>query len=893
MRTKKVINYRRTAVSLLVLLFVIPAISSAGQFDALYLGASKASRSNLETWHNFFPGLEEQIQEAFQKGKNTGDFLFHSNKLPVAWNVDESRNIEVNSINVGYFRSLRDPNTYQWLFPGLTVESQNITVSAGHDLIVSPIPVAEKGFGYALSVGPNQDAILTANNLIILMEPRIGMVSSYFDEMSIGMSENAKASLSAKQIILFGGVEALYGSSVKLTAGEGVYLLDGNERALGAATIIRLTAGRMEVDAPNIFIDHEIQIGQTLFNENFPGSLYIGQDSQAGIKTNNVFFNQKVSAERNSELRIDAADATIFQQPLNLIWNAQANIRSNRIGLFKLFLGDSGAHARFQITNDGYMYTHDPISVGKGSQLTVDLEPRAVLSSIIDTHIDGDTYIHMSPDSFWYSNDDSNITLLSVAPASYVQLGPKNKAVQIKTEKLSGEGGIFYLAPNSTGSLKITENSEGNHGVLLASSGASLQDTRYLYHIAVDDASPDGSDKARFELANDGIIDAGPYEYKLGIYPFKKQNGDQGESRVWVILGDRSLKPTPPDEVITPPNPDTSKPDLPDLPFDPGNPPPFDSSEEQPIGLSPAAKITLASIASGNQVIQFLGTLDDLRTRMGEIRNGADDSLYVLYRHDKSRYHSNYSSNSQLKYSAFTFGGDYRVNKNWIIGTNLILTRGKIHVKDVPGNHSRVDSVGAKFYAAWLGDKDQYVDTVLTINRYSNKLHARSVDESITSADYRNYGVGLSVEAGKRFYLPIGSGSSSWFVDPQVQLSYFRVSSASFRFSNDMKVHVDSANSLNGRIGLDLGRNFTDLEGNNIGQLYLRTGVNHDFLGKTKVRMNEFSFKDHSIGTRIYYGVGGEGVISNKFKVFGQINRESGSRLKTDFQVKFGLKYLF
>ena len=136
------------------------------------------------------------------------------------------------------------------------------------------------------------------------------------------------------------------------------------------------------------------------------------------------------------------------------------------------------------------MYAHDPISVSTGSQLTIDLEQRSVLSSVIDTHRDGDTYINMSPDSFWYSDEDSNITSLSVTPSSYVQLGPKNKAVEIEAERLSGEGGIFYLAPNSTGSLKITENSEGNHGVLLASSGASLQDTHYLYHIAVDDQSP-------------------------------------------------------------------------------------------------------------------------------------------------------------------------------------------------------------------------------------------------------------------------------------------------------------------------------------------------------------------------------------------------------------------
>lgn len=775
MRIKRTNNFRFTKASLFLLACLLFGPAAAGEYDALYAGTSEIRSADLETWHQFYPGLEAQIQDAFQRGVTTGDFLFRSNKLPVAWSVDEGRDIEVNSINVGYFRSLRDPNTYRWLFPGLTVDSQNIRISAGRDLIVSPIPVEEEGFGYALSVGPKQEAILSAANKIILMEPRIGAESSYFDEMSIGMSEDSKASLNSKQILIFGGIEAPHGSSLQLTATEGIYILNGNEKALGTAAPIRLTAGRMDMDAPNIFVDHEVQIGQTLFDANFPGSLNIGQNTQGGVITKNVFFNQKVSAERNSTFLIDAANTIIFQQPLNLIWNAQANIRAKRIGLSQLHLGNKGAHARFQVTSGGFMFANEPISIGTGSQFTVDLDRQSVLSSVIDTHRDGDTYINMSPDSYWYSGENSKITSLSMAPSSYVQLGPRDKSVQIETEKLLGEGGLFYLAPNSTGSLKITEHSEGNHGVLLASSGSSLQDTHYLYHIAVDDASLIGSDKARFELANGGLVDAGPYEYKLGIYPFKKENGSQGDSRVWVILGERSLKPIPPDEILTPPSPDTPTPDLPDLPFDPDNPPPFDPSEEQPIGLSPAAKLTLASIASGSQVIQFLGTLDDLRSRMGEIRNGADDGLYVLYRHDKSRYHSNYSSTSQLKYAAFTFGGDYRLNANWILGGNLVLTRGKIHVKDIPGNHSRVNSVGVKFYASWLGERGQYVDSVLTVNRYCNKLHARSVDESRSRADYRNYGVGLSVEAGKRFYLPFNSSLQNWFIDPQVQLSYFRV----------------------------------------------------------------------------------------------------------------------
>ena len=296
---------------------------------------------------------------------------------PVAWDVNARLDIKVDSINVGYFLSLRNPSNGQLLFPGLTVESQNVQISAGHDLIVSPIP-AEEGFGYALSVGYKQKAVLSADNQIILKEPGIGMVSSYYDKISIGLQDYAEATLNARQILLYGGIEAQYGSSLQLTASEGIYILNGHEKALGASAPIRLTDAKMEADAPNIFVNHEIQIGQNILGYNLKGFLYIGQNSQSGIKTNSVFFNQKVSAERDSELRINAANTIIFQQPLNLIGNAQANISSNQIELFKLFLGNEGAHARFQVTPQGYMYAHDPISVSTG--LTYSRDPFSLLS---------------------------------------------------------------------------------------------------------------------------------------------------------------------------------------------------------------------------------------------------------------------------------------------------------------------------------------------------------------------------------------------------------------------------------------------------------------------------------------------------------------------------------
>lgn len=893
MKIKNCFYFRRAAAAI-ALFFAIPMLTAAGQFDALHQGIAQNTDTLIGNWQQFFPGLEGQINAAFEEGRKTGNFIFHSNAAPVAWNVSENGTIAINSINPGYFRSIRDPENHKLLFPGLSVESQNVNISAGRDLIVTPVSVSEKGFGYALSVDPDQAVTLSARERIILMTPRNADSSSYYDDLSVALSDSASATIQARQVILFGGISATYSRLLKMSASSGIYFLSPNERNAGTISTIQLLSSEMDLDAPDILIDRKVQIGQVFLGTDHPGSLNIGRDPQSGIQTVNVFFTKEVDVEANSSFNLTSVQSAVFQGHLNLIRNAQADIRSRRIEIEKLFLGNLGSHARFQVDSDGHMAVHEPVSVGSSSGLTIDLGERSALSAAVGTHKGGSSQVTMHRNSYWFVPEDSNLSLVNVEPSSYIQLGQQGHSSQMETEIFKGNGAVFYLTAGSTGSLNISKSSEGKHTFLLGSSGVSLANTGYLYHIAVNDDSPNSQDKATFSLANDGIIDAGPYMYKLGLYPFKK-----GDSRVWAILGTQSLKPVLPDNPESPADPSEPpdevipKPELPELPFDPTNPPLPDDSAEKPIGLSPAAKLTLASAASGNQIIQFLGSLDDLRSRMGEVREGAEDGSYILYRYDKSRFESHYSTNSTFKYSAFTIGADRKFSSGWVLGANLLLTRGNIHVNDAPGNHSRVESVGAKFYAAWLGDKGQYIDSVLSVNRYHNKLSAKNIDESISTADYHNYGLGLSVEIGHRLEFTQTSKLGSWFIDPQVQLSYFRANGASFHFSNDMKVRVKSTDSLNGRLGIDLGKNFRSKEGKLSGQVYLRGGVRHDFLGRTSIQMNEFSFKDRSIGTRVYYGIGAESLLKDRLKAFAQINRESGRHLKTDFQIKVGLKYLF
>ncbi|WP_302296144.1 hypothetical protein [Parasutterella excrementihominis] len=341
MKIKNCFYFRRAAAAI-ALFFAIPMLTAAGQFDALHQGIAQNTDTLIGNWQQFFPGLEGQINAAFEEGRKTGNFIFHSNAAPVAWNVSENGTIAINSINPGYFRSIRDPENHKLLFPGLSVESQNVNISAGRDLIVTPVSVSEKGFGYALSVDPDQAVTLSARERIILMTPRNADSSSYYDDLSVALSDSASATIQARQVILFGGISATYSRLLKMSASSGIYFLSPNERNAGTISTIQLLSSEMDLDAPDILIDRKVQIGQVFLGTDHPGSLNIGRDPQSGIQTVNVFFTKEVDVEANSSFNLTSVQSAVFQGHLNLIRNAQADIRSRRIEIEKLFLGNFG-----------------------------------------------------------------------------------------------------------------------------------------------------------------------------------------------------------------------------------------------------------------------------------------------------------------------------------------------------------------------------------------------------------------------------------------------------------------------------------------------------------------------------------------------------------------------
>ena len=143
MKIKNCFYFRRAAAAI-ALFFAIPMLTAAGQFDALHQGIAQNTDTLIGNWQQFFPGLEGQINAAFEEGRKTGNFIFHSNAAPVAWNVSENGTIAVNSINAGYFRSLRNPANHQFLSRGFRSKVKTSISLPDAILSLHPFPWPKK-----------------------------------------------------------------------------------------------------------------------------------------------------------------------------------------------------------------------------------------------------------------------------------------------------------------------------------------------------------------------------------------------------------------------------------------------------------------------------------------------------------------------------------------------------------------------------------------------------------------------------------------------------------------------------------------------------------------------------------------------------------------------------
>lgn len=471
---------------------------------------------------------------------------------------------------------------------------------------------------------------------------------------------------------------------------------------------------------------------------------------------------------------------------------------------------------------------------------------------IINIKMDNGAQWYMQPSEYTThdTNTDNRITTLSISNAARVDMTNTTDWQRLVVEdELSGNG-IFTVKTdikNDKTDQVIIGKGTGRHQIEVMPTGTGA-DREAMDSFIVQQHDGDAS----FSLANeDGKVEQGLYFYELA-----DRAGSDGQE--WYLKRSGIAPETPTGE----------------------------------------AEASLSGLAG--HYAMWYGQLTDLRKRLGEVRYGTQTGLWVRGFADKSRLDG-------LAGSSFTqnlYGGSIGYDTlladsgqyNWIVGMQLRSAHADQSTNGQWGGHGKLTSMGGGLYSTWAHTDGWYVDAAATMDWYNHKIRATMRDGTRVHDDRSSYGLGASLEAGRKIDFGFSNeGRDHWFVEPQLQLSYFWVKGGDFTASNGMEIDQKDMDSLTGRAGLVLGKKFA-LDGGNGSryiQPYVKAGLNHEFLGEQEAHLNGVRMTSDLEGTRGYYGVGVDWQATDNLRLYMQAEREHGEHFTREYNVSAGLKWSF
>lgn len=314
------------------------------------------------------------------------------------------------------------------------------------------------------------------------------------------------------------------------------------------------------------------------------------------------------------------------------------------------------------------------------------------------------------------------------------------------------------------------------------------------------------------------------------------------------------------------------------------------------------------------QALAYLADLEDLRKRIGEVRYGAQAGVWAKAFSKQDRVESSVGRGFKQEAYGINVGVDALVGKTessaWLLGGAFRYSRADQEGLAAGGNATGdLNEYSIKAYATWMHERGSYADLVLQAGRYEQELHGMdNTGLGKSEADYDTWGFGASVEIGHMFSLSNGADDrrwfNHWFIEPQLELSYFYSKGQDYHTSTGLSVDQDDADFLTGRAGLVIGKKFNygtpdDLD-RRFFQIAVIGGVKHEFLGGDQtirytgvdgVRISARA--DDIAGTRFYYGLNADWQVGQNWRVFAQFDREEGDGYTKDYDVSLGLKYSF
>ena len=288
--------------------------------------------------------------------------------------------------------------------------------------------------------------------------------------------------------------------------------------------------------------------------------------------------------------------------------------------------------------------------------------------------------------------------------------------------------------------------------------------------------------------------------------------------------------------------------------------------------------------------------MDRLNKRLGESRYINDDpeedeGMWVRIRHDRIGKDDAYRSQNTM----YELGYDKKQdcdNGERRVGFAVDYMHGDTGYSDIAGK-GEIDRYGLWLYDTWMGDKCHYVDYVAKWGHLDNDFEVYTMrNGDKVTGDYSNNVFSVSAEYGRK--KDIGN---DWYFEPQAQLQLARVTGADYTTNQGTKVSVDGINSLIGRAGFRIGKDFGEEKQST---LYFKADVLHEFLGDQDVYVMDKSTDNKwagisydNEGTWYDIGIGYAAMMSKSSYAFIDLEQSFGNDNDDTYQINAGVQWTF
>ena len=284
--------------------------------------------------------------------------------------------------------------------------------------------------------------------------------------------------------------------------------------------------------------------------------------------------------------------------------------------------------------------------------------------------------------------------------------------------------------------------------------------------------------------------------------------------------------------------------------------------------------------------------MDRLNKRLGEARyiNGEEDEgMWVRIRHDRIGKTDAYRSQNTM----YELGYDQKQdcdNGERRVGFAVDYMHGDTGYTDIAGK-GEIDRYGLWLYDTWMGDKGHYADYIAKWGHLDNEFEIYNSRGPVTG-DYTNNVFSISAEYGRKKDM-----GNDWYIEPQAQLQLARVTGADYVTSQGTKVSVDGINSLIGRAGFRLGKDFGEEKQSTV---YVKADVLHEFLGDqdisaldstTNGSWDTVSYENE--GTWYDVGFGFATMMSKNSYAFLDLEKSFGNDNDETYQINVGMQWSF